>query len=264
MQSRSSKNTLRAGYSFLELQVAFVLLGIALAGLGPLVVMQSRQLRMLEARFDHQQTYYLVPSTNVWAGKLGAPAAIETADPGAVPTPVTLIDNGDPGYYELDYGAIDWATEARWAAYDGAQRRQDGSGIGDAAIWEFANLQPGWYEVLISYAAAAGQATNAPFSVYDGAVCDGTVLVNQTLAPSGAVFQGVPWESLGLYSISGDTLRVGVVDSANGDIVADAVRIVPVRNDVQVQSFGKPLLGADWEDVSEDVTVSAALTVNTP
>jgi hypothetical protein len=264
MRNRSVGNTVRRGYSFLELQVAFVLLGIALAGLTPLVVMQSRQLRMLEARFDPQTTYYLVPSTDAWAGKLGAPATIETADPGTAPAPVTLIDNGDPGYYEIDYGLIDWTTVARPTAFEGTLRRQDGSGIGDAAVWEFANLQPGWYEVLVTYAAAADQATNAPFSVYDGAVCDGTVPINQTQPPSGAVFQGVPWESLGLFSISGDTLKVKVVDYANGYIVADAVRIVPVRNEVQVLSLERPLLGEDWEDVSEDVTVSAAVTANTP
>src|SRR3972149_1390366 len=39
----------RRGFSLLELQVAFVLFGIALAGLGPLVVMQSRQLQRLAA-----------------------------------------------------------------------------------------------------------------------------------------------------------------------------------------------------------------------
>ena len=260
MRNRSTRNTVRAGYSFLELQVAFVLFGVALAGLGPLVVMQSRQLRMLEARFDHQTTYYLAPSTNAWAGKLGAPATIETEDPGTAPAPVTLIDNGDPGYHEVDYGMLDWTTAARPTAFDGTLRCQSGSGVGDAAVWEFPNLEPGWYEVLVTYAAAPGQATNAPFSVYDGAVCDGTVLVNLTLPPSGAVFQGVPWESLGLYSISGDTLKVRVVDYAFGYIVADAARIVPVRNDVQVLSIEKPPLGGD----SEDVTVCASVTVNTP
>jgi len=88
MKQTSSRNTIRDAFSFLELQVALVLLGIALAGLVPLVVMQSKQLKKLEARLDHTATYYLVPSTSTWARKLGAPAAIETeASGGGAPPP---------------------------------------------------------------------------------------------------------------------------------------------------------------------------------
>ncbi|MBI1917208.1 MAG: type II secretion system protein, partial [Planctomycetes bacterium] len=52
----------RRGFSLLELQVAFVVLAIALAGLYPLVVIHSKQQRKLEQRLDPQTTYYLVPS----------------------------------------------------------------------------------------------------------------------------------------------------------------------------------------------------------
>ena len=40
------------GYSLLEVQVAFAILGIGLAGLCPLVVMQLRQVRLLELRLQ--------------------------------------------------------------------------------------------------------------------------------------------------------------------------------------------------------------------
>jgi hypothetical protein len=39
-------------------------------------------LTRLEARLDHATSYYLVPSTSIWARKLGAPAAIDTEAPG--------------------------------------------------------------------------------------------------------------------------------------------------------------------------------------
>ncbi|NQU25621.1 MAG: type II secretion system protein [Candidatus Nealsonbacteria bacterium] len=84
MQNGRRTRVSRPGFSFLELQVAFVLLSIALAGLAPLVVMQSRQVKRLESRFNHQTTYHLTPSTNVWARKLGAAAMIETEDPGTI------------------------------------------------------------------------------------------------------------------------------------------------------------------------------------
>jgi hypothetical protein len=94
MKSPSASNTDRAGFSFLELQVALILLGIAFAGLVPLVVMQERQLKRLEGHYGHRTTndvnragyvpttYYLVPavvgdrppSAGHWARKVGTPA----------------------------------------------------------------------------------------------------------------------------------------------------------------------------------------------
>jgi hypothetical protein len=75
----------RLGYSLLELQVAFVVLAIALAGLYPLVVIHLKQQRTLEQRLDPQTTYYLVPSTDAWARKLGCAALFRTQDPGPPP-----------------------------------------------------------------------------------------------------------------------------------------------------------------------------------
>ena len=66
----------------LELETAMVVFGILLAGLAPLVVMQLRQLRNLEQRFNDQTTYYLAPASDPWARKLGAAAAISSTAPG--------------------------------------------------------------------------------------------------------------------------------------------------------------------------------------
>jgi hypothetical protein len=61
--------------TFLELQVAFVLLGIALAGLGPLVVMQWRLTRRLEARTRPFQTYHSDPS-GAWTVDTASPRVV--------------------------------------------------------------------------------------------------------------------------------------------------------------------------------------------
>src|SRR5437588_12563920 len=85
----------RPGFSFLELQVAFVLFAIALAGVCPLVVVQSRQLTKIEGRLGHQAPYYVVPSSDAWARKLGAAASVTATDPGPpTPTPVLTLHNG--------------------------------------------------------------------------------------------------------------------------------------------------------------------------
>jgi len=106
--------------------VAFVLLGIGLAGLCPLVVTQLRQVRLLEMRLQGQvtetsritgvsqirmndgvivipPTYYLVPWKNPWAQKLAGSAqnlpsttgelTAIPCDPGQLPTNGTTISN---------------------------------------------------------------------------------------------------------------------------------------------------------------------------
>ncbi len=84
------------GSLLLEGQIALALLGIGLAGLCPLVVMQLRQLVKLESRLkastyvyqnvgtasqtvQSNQIYYLVPWNNPWARKLTARAQLLTA-----------------------------------------------------------------------------------------------------------------------------------------------------------------------------------------
>jgi type II secretory pathway pseudopilin PulG len=98
----------RRGYSLLEVQVAFAILGIGLAGLCPLVVMQLRQVRQLELRLQGNvvetnpgtgtsQTmlqgtlYYIVPWTNTWAQKLTGSGQILTS----------ATNSCDPGYLQV-------------------------------------------------------------------------------------------------------------------------------------------------------------------
>lgn len=75
----------RTAFSLLEVQVAFVLLGIGLAGIGPLVFMQLRLARKIQGGFgtssglqsSHftypdkvlvQPVFCLVPDANPWCG----------------------------------------------------------------------------------------------------------------------------------------------------------------------------------------------------
>lgn len=122
MKTPYLENANRRAFSFVELQVALILLGIALIGLVPLVVIQSRQLKAIEDRWDADWTdeaehdywidpyrlsdggpvYDLVPaelpgcpSANRWVRKLGAPARVrprETSQPpAAVPIGTSLV-----------------------------------------------------------------------------------------------------------------------------------------------------------------------------
>ncbi|MFI5460975.1 MAG: prepilin-type N-terminal cleavage/methylation domain-containing protein [Isosphaerales bacterium] len=91
----------RAGYSLPEAMVAFVLLGIGLAGVCPLVVMQSRMSRKValgldpgSAHFGAGATFSLVPACDGWARKLGVAASFQKgSDPlptATAPAPVVV------------------------------------------------------------------------------------------------------------------------------------------------------------------------------
>jgi hypothetical protein len=84
----------RSAFSLLELQVAFVVFGIALTGLCPLVVMQTRHVKSLEARLNPQTVHYLVPSSDLWTAKLGAAATVTSqfVAPTPPPTPPTPVN----------------------------------------------------------------------------------------------------------------------------------------------------------------------------
>ena len=70
------KNKLRKGFTYMEVQIALLLFGIAVSGLVPMSVMQTRQTSALKERFDDETTHYLEPQSNDWARRLGAPAIV--------------------------------------------------------------------------------------------------------------------------------------------------------------------------------------------
>jgi hypothetical protein len=95
----------------------------------------------------------------------------------------------------------------------------------DVASWTFAGLLPGQYRVSATWAAWPDRATNAPYTVLDGGAPLATVLVNQQAAPSGFSDAGGTWQDLGTFQVRGGSLAVQLSDAANGNVIADAVRL---------------------------------------
>ncbi len=251
----------RLGFSYLEVQVAFALLAIALSGLGPLVVMHSRQLRKLESRFQPEVDYYVTPSEDDWARKLGAIADLKDTAP-ALPTPLpppvdAMIDNLDADFSLIDIGYVDWQLRNHGAALDGQQHKNNGGKIGDSAVWTFDNLPTGDYKVFVTYGSQGSNANNAPYSVFDNTTPLGTILINQKTAPAGNTAFGVSWDELGIFEIESGTLVVKLADYANGNIMADAVRIESYRNKVELLTVTKSI-------TNEVVTVTASVTGAAP
>jgi hypothetical protein len=80
----------RAGISWLELQAACAVFGIVLSGLAPFTVMYLKQVAAFEKRLNGATEYYLVPSSDTWARKLGSAATITSAATTSVHTPMPI------------------------------------------------------------------------------------------------------------------------------------------------------------------------------
>jgi hypothetical protein len=95
----------------------------------------------------------------------------------------------------------------------------------EVAAWTFLLEPGGTYRVSVTWTASGNQATNAPFTVLDRTTPLTTERVNQKRAPNDFTLIGVAWEDLGTFTVSGDTLAVGLTDLAYGFVIAGAVRI---------------------------------------
>ena len=134
-----------------------------------------------------------------------------------------IIDNGDAGFSTV----FAWNTTADPLAFmNDHQSRPAGTGLG-VAIYTF-NVTPGNYLVSATWRAFGNRATDAPFTVLDGAAPLSTVDLNQQLAPNDRTVDGATWEDLGTFTITGNQLIVQLTDDANGRVIADAIRIEPV------------------------------------
>ena len=99
----------------------------------------------------------------------------------------------------------------------------------NTATWTFAGLDPGQqYQVLATWAGDSSHASNAPYTILDGSDALATVQLNQQATPTDATIDGQAWQSAGVYSAASGTLVVRLSDDANGDVVADAIRLVAV------------------------------------
>jgi prepilin-type N-terminal cleavage/methylation domain-containing protein len=250
----SIRKRTRRGFSLLELEVAMVVLGVALSGLLPLVIMQSRVLESLDKRYVGSGGRYLVASNDLWVKKLGAAATLAQQDPGAPVPPVLIGDDGDDGYS----GTGDWIAESSTLAFQGDQRRHAAAqNSADTAVWAFSNIPAGWYRVEATWIAAADQAADAPYTIYDNQTLIDSLRINQQNAPNGDVYQGRTWQVLGTEFFGSGSIQLRLGVSATGYVVADSIRLVPLVNDIQVLSLQRSL-------DSEAVTAHVSIDVKVP
>ena len=130
-----------------------------------------------------------------------------------------IIDNGDP-----DYSSTGFGTRTGYGFQSDVAFASSGNGS-STATWTFPGLAAGNYQVSTTWAAHPNRATDAPYTVSDGAVPLSTVDVNQQLASNDRNDAGTDWKDLGIFTITGNTLVVQLSNDADGYVLADAIRI---------------------------------------
>jgi hypothetical protein len=151
---------------------------------------------------------------------------------------VKTIDNGAAGFAATGK----WHVQKNKGGYERDIQFAEKAGKKDkklaTATWTFTDLAAGQYRVSVTAPRSPSYAKDAPFSVFDGTTLLGTVLVNQKGAPLSqkkghgkTKTADVQWQSLGTFTISGNSLVVQLTNRASGHVVADAVHIEQVTSD---------------------------------
>lgn len=203
--------------------------------------------------------------SNNWSGptlRLSATASGTLAAP--VPPPSTnnpgsqvvrILDNGATGHTKAGV----WTRTNNQGFEKDFDRAAKGTGA-SSSTWSFTNLPNGVYQVYGTWSGASTHATNAPFTLYNGSTPVATVKMNQRVASSGASADGANWKPLGTVTVTGGRLNVRLSNAADGQVVADAIRIVRTAAAAELpQESALPLLAATTSANRDTVAADAGL-----
>jgi limonene-1,2-epoxide hydrolase len=143
-------------------------------------------------------------------------------------------------YQIVDNGSSGFTTSGSWGAWNQAGFAGDYQfttpGTGNTATWKF-QVEPGTYRIAGTWIAQSNHATNTPLTIFDGSTQISSLKVNQSLAPNDFAENGANWKNLGVFSVTGNTLRITMSNDANNAVIADAFRVERV-GDYQIVDNG--------------------------
>ena len=172
----------------------------------------------------------------------------------------SVVDNSDAAFSETGSG---WQGYSDSTSVNGGFRYCPAGTGQNTATWIFADVEPtAQYQVYATWTAAGDRADNARYTVSDATTPLATVDMNQQFAPTDATIDGRGWESLGVYTATSGTLNVSLSDNADGIVVADGIRIVPVQTpstppsivDNSDAAFSET--GSGWQGYSDSTSVN--------
>lgn len=164
-------------------------------------------------------TLVVADAVRIVPGRIASPPSV-VAGPG-------VVDDGESGYTESDYG---WYSISWWTTgYQGDSRFVNAGDGRNTAAWG-QTLAPGKYTIQASWYGYHNNVSNAPYRIYDGDHLVAEVRVDQRTTPYRAPGDPAPFMSLATVDITSGSVRVVLGNDATGGtlVVADAVRILPI------------------------------------
>jgi hypothetical protein len=166
--------------------------------------------------------------------RISASAKAVTSSTAPKPTTTTTGTSTSLVQRNLDNGAAGHTRSSGWTTQTGrgvsGDIDQSAKGTGaNYSNWSFTSLPSGTYQVYASWTGGATNATNAPFTLYNGSTPVTTVRMNQRFASTGLTADGASWKLLGTVTVTGGRLNVRLSNAADGFVLADAVRIVQTK-----------------------------------
>jgi hypothetical protein len=250
------------------------------------MVFPSRQFTYTEPdpRNKHPNVWYYVPSSDDWVRKLGASAAVSTTPPAAPPPydPPNLTDDDAPAasqYYAESGGQ--WVPGPA-TGYGSGSRVLPPAPVGNTtmstATWTFNTVPSGWCEVQATWPAPPDP-VNQPWAAaaqYSYSLDGGgtwhnyAATVNQMNPQTTVTDGGYAWHPVLTVYLpppppTGSTpqlqVRLTGQPAAGGYIVADAVRLVTVQNNVQITSVTRSF---DGKTASARATITPHVSLPQP
>ena len=215
-----------------------------------------------KATFGGVDTFSYVVSD----GRGGSATAVVTVTVASAATTKWVVNVGDPGYTQFGpYWYTGWGTDAAGHAYRLESTQTGNWTTPYTATWTVAGLGSGSYQVYATWMSNVYDASNSPYTIYDGSKALATTRVDQRSGPSGPTEGGRAWQSLGAYTVSGGTLRVQLTDNANARVCADAILVVPGLPKASPIQAGGSAPGADFTPLSpSSPTVAIAEPARAP
>lgn len=252
---RSASIDSRYGSTYLEIQVAMVLLSIAIGGLYSLSVVHTRQTTRLRQRLPSDEIASLNPvagasaTETAWRKKLGVYASIDSDT--LIPLPTTyplnlgfaqVVNDSDGARVSTtsEPGRDDWGDYSYSPAYRGDIKAIYGSNANprsSTAQFSFTGIPPGEYEIAVSSTPWSGFGTHVPHQIYDGGTLIDTVLVDQSIPQNDFIWDSHEWNRLGVYTFQTNQISICILDSrSSGDYVTADAALVRCRRSVQMVS----------------------------
>ena len=235
--------SLRRGSSYLEVQVAMVMLAISTAGLYSVSVVNTKQTAALMNRtFDSyaDEDAAINAHPDEWARKLGV-----MAEMGEVTLPAPAIssdfyftkitDNSDSTgstYFRDTSDSYGWTHWDVRTGYRGTARyHYQPSNVSEGSYMEqqITGIPAGTYEILVTYPAVAISDSAVQYEIFDGNTATplAVSIVDHRLRCNDAVLDGHVWKLLRVLPINSGTLRIRISDGpiANNFVIGDAIAV---------------------------------------